>query len=190
MNFEILSTDVLIIGGGGAGLRAAIEARKYGAHVTLVSKIKAGYLNSTALAAGLTTYSTAELNEELFHLVVTEGGFLLNQRLVEVFVQDVEWRILELRNFGVTLQFLEREKVPGYNPRNPVPLFLVARTKETRNLGLTQPLRATAEGLGVKILDDVQVTKLLVNGKTVVGATALEVQGDKLLVVLAKSTIL
>ena len=37
-----ISCDVLIIGGGGAGLRAAIEARESGADVLLVSKAKGG----------------------------------------------------------------------------------------------------------------------------------------------------
>ena len=190
MDSETILTDVLVIGGGGAGLRAALEAEKHGVHVTLVSKIKAGYMNSTALSNGLISYSTKELNEELFRFVVTEGGFLNNQSLVDVFVKDVEWRIPELRSFGVNLQFLEREKVASYNPRNPVPLFLVSRTKQTRNLGLTQPLRATVEDLGAKILDDVQVTKLLTNGKTVVGVTAVEVKGNKIFMILAKSIIL
>ncbi|MCK4953626.1 FAD-binding protein [Candidatus Bathyarchaeota archaeon] len=147
-------------------------------------------MNSTALAAGVITYSAKELNEELFRLVVTEGGFLNNQRLVDVFVNNVEWRIPELRSYGVKLQFMERDKVASYNPRNPVPLFLVSRTEETHNLGLTQPLRAIAEDLGVKILDDVMITKLLTTRKTVVGAIAIEVKGDKILVLLAKSTIL
>jgi succinate dehydrogenase/fumarate reductase flavoprotein subunit len=105
-------------------------------------------------------------------------------------VKDVEWRIPELRSFGVNLQFLEREKVTSYNPRNPVPLFRVSRTKQTRNLGLTQPLRDRVEDFGTKMLDDVQVTKLLTNGKTVVGVTAIEVNGDKIFMVLAKSIIL
>lgn len=103
MDSETILTDVLVIGGGGAGLRAALEAEKHGVHVTLVSKIKAGYMNSTALSNGLISYSTKELNEKLFRFVVTEGGFLNNQSLVDVFVKDVEWRIPELRSFGVNL---------------------------------------------------------------------------------------
>ena len=38
MNQEIIKTDVLIIGGGGAGVRAAIEADRHGASVTLLNK--------------------------------------------------------------------------------------------------------------------------------------------------------
>jgi len=65
MRYEVASTDILIIGGGGAGLRAAIEARKHNVQVTLVSKRKAGHFNSTALAAGLVTCSCRDPDKEL-----------------------------------------------------------------------------------------------------------------------------
>ena len=48
-----LSTDVLIIGSGGAGLRTAIEARRQGVNVLLVSKDKLGLANCAALAGGV-----------------------------------------------------------------------------------------------------------------------------------------
>ena len=47
---DVVSCDVLVIGGGGAGLRAAIEAREKGADVLLVSKARAGYANNTIIS--------------------------------------------------------------------------------------------------------------------------------------------
>ena len=47
-----LSTDLLIIGSGGAGLRAAIEARRQGVNVLLISKSKTGFASCTASAMG------------------------------------------------------------------------------------------------------------------------------------------
>ena len=44
------TSDILIIGTGGAGLRAAVEAHEKGAHVLLVSKAPAGYNNCTIVA--------------------------------------------------------------------------------------------------------------------------------------------
>ncbi len=49
---EILKTDVLVIGGGGAGLRAALSAREEGAEVLLVSKTPIGKSTCTQLSAG------------------------------------------------------------------------------------------------------------------------------------------
>ena len=47
-----ISTEVLIIGGGGAGIRAAIEAHEHGAKVLLLSRSRVGYGSNTAIAGG------------------------------------------------------------------------------------------------------------------------------------------
>ena len=47
-----VTSDVLVIGTGGAGLRAAISAHEHGAHVVVVCKATAGYNNATVHAGG------------------------------------------------------------------------------------------------------------------------------------------
>ena len=47
-----IDSDVLVIGGGGAGLRSAVEAAKHGVRVVLVSKSRVGSKNNTAISAG------------------------------------------------------------------------------------------------------------------------------------------
>ena len=47
-----ISPDILIIGSGAAGLRAAIEARRYGADVTVLDKLVIGYNNNSTFAGG------------------------------------------------------------------------------------------------------------------------------------------
>jgi fumarate reductase flavoprotein subunit len=58
---EFFNTDVLTIGSGGAGLRAAIAAREKGAEVTLVSKSPVGLGNNTALVMGAMASATSIL---------------------------------------------------------------------------------------------------------------------------------
>jgi succinate dehydrogenase/fumarate reductase flavoprotein subunit len=190
MKYKIHFTDVLVIGGGGAGLISALEAKKHGIQVTLVSKKKAGYANSTSLALGYVTYSSGGFDEDLFRLVINEGGFLNNQHLVEIFANDVGQKVREMRDFGILLQFLESSKVAVLNPNNPVPLYLISQSERNCRLGLTQPLRSNAENWGVKILDGVQVTKLLTENNSVIGATAIREGSDYFFVILAKSVVL
>ena len=47
---NVVFSDVLVIGGGGSGLRSAIEAREMGADVVVVSKTRAGYGNNTMIS--------------------------------------------------------------------------------------------------------------------------------------------
>ncbi len=48
-----IACDVLVIGSGGAGLRAAIAAKEAGADVLLVTKTRAGFNSNTLISAGL-----------------------------------------------------------------------------------------------------------------------------------------
>ena len=57
---EYIYSDVLVIGDGGTGLRAAIAARQKGASVLIVSKSKVGLGDNTAMAKGAFAAATGE----------------------------------------------------------------------------------------------------------------------------------
>jgi len=179
-------TDVLVIGGAGAGLRAALAAAEQGVKVTLASKFQAGGMSNTFITAGWFTRATEESTDELFNQVVYTGGFLNNQRLVQTFVDEIPNRIPELKEYGVEL-FSEdvqtRIDKPGH--------FQIERIeRKPRGYGLTQPLRDSAENLGVEILDNVMVTELLTSNKSVVGATMFDLDNEEFMAIQAKSIIL
>ena len=180
------STDVLIIGGAGAGLRAAVAAAEQGVKVALASKFPAGGTSNTAVIAGWFTRSTEKSLDELFYQVVYAGGYLNNQRLVEVFAREVPNKMPQLQKYGVDLfseDISSRIDKPGH--------YQVRRIEgKSRGYGLTQPLRDTAEKLGVEILDNVMVTELLTSNQSVVGATAVDLEKKKFVVIPAKSTVL
>ena len=78
------SCDVLIIGGGSAGLRAAIEAHDAGAHVLIISKVKRGDPH-TVLARGGINAALGTMDPEdnwMIHAADTlrEGEFLADYR--------------------------------------------------------------------------------------------------------------
>lgn len=186
MEKKYITTDVLVIGGAGAGLRAAVAAAERGVHVTLASKMPAGGMSNTAMTAGWFTRATEDSVDELFYQVVYTGGFLNNQHLVEVFASEMPLKMPQLQEYDVDL-FSEdmdtRIDKPGH--------YQVRRIEgQRRGYGLTQPLRATAEQLGAEILDNVMVTELLTSDGAVVGATAVDLDAGEFLVISAKSTIL
>jgi len=186
MKRKNINTDVLVIGGAGAGLRAAVAAAEQGVNVVLASKFPAAGASNTSITAGWFTRATEKSEEELFYQVVYTGGFLNNQRLVEVFARETITGMPQLMEYGVdlfTTDAPERVDKPGH--------FQVRKIEgKPRGYGLTQPLRDVAEQLGVQILDNVMVTELLTKDSAVVGATAVDVENETFLAIGATSTIL
>lgn len=76
----MLQTDVLVIGGGAAGLRASIEARRSGLEVVLASKAPIGYSSSTLYAGGGFRAAIGDYSREKHFEDSLTGGKLLNDR--------------------------------------------------------------------------------------------------------------
>ena len=93
-----INTEVLVIGGGGAGLRAAIAAARKGAKVLLVSQSPVGYGNNTAIAAGkmCLVIDPADSPKAYQKDVLSAGCFINNRRLVEILAERSVHQIHDL----------------------------------------------------------------------------------------------
>ncbi|MFQ6075466.1 MAG: FAD-dependent oxidoreductase [Candidatus Bathyarchaeia archaeon] len=159
---DYVETDVLIVGGGAAGLRAAIEAKRSGVDVLLVSKAPLGYANSTAYAGGIFRAAVRGMTAERhFEETVVGGNFLNDQRLVEVMVKEAPARLSELGEFGVETHPSPR----GVSIRGP---FMM------NGLGLTKPLTERVRRMGVRVLEQHHLADLITSGGRVVGAVAVD----------------
>ena len=99
------TADILVICGGGAGIRAAIEARKHGGTVLLVSSSPIGHKNNTALSRGGMAVATAGKESDdspEVHLddTLKAGYFINNPRLVEVMVRNAKQQLHDLVRYG------------------------------------------------------------------------------------------
>ena len=108
-----VNTEVLVIGGGAAGLRAAIEARKYGLDVVLVSESPIGFRNNTAVPWG--TFAVSGIRSELDdspeeHLkdTIAAGRSLNDRRLVVAITQGALQQVDDLLKFGVIYRQLSQ----------------------------------------------------------------------------------
>lgn len=179
-----IHTDVLVIGTGGAGLKAALEARQVGVEVLVVSKMGTEGRSSTVCTNGAFTYASEDHEEELFRQVVETGGFLNNQRLVDVFVRNTPRRVRELTEFGVKMEVLgETDDVNGLG------LIQLRGKGRARGFGMTRSLRAKAEALGARFIDNLMVSSLLTNGKEVVGAAGVHLVDRKFVSISARAII-
>ena len=180
-----LHTEVLVLGTGGAGLRAALAARVAGAKVLVVSKMQADDPNCTAVAWGGTTYATSAHETELFRQVVHTGGFLSNQPLVEAFVHGVPESVANLVDCEVPLDILDHADVEAR--------LGVARVRGgngPRGFGMVRPLRRRAMAAGVGFLDDLMVASLLVRDGRVTGALGVQLRDGTSVVITAKAVII
>ncbi|WP_445491537.1 FAD-binding protein [Niallia sp. 03133] len=180
----IFKSEVLIIGGGEAGLRAAIEARKHGAEVTLVSKGTAGKAGASSLAVG--THSAITLAEdsikEFEKDILKNSHKIADPQLVRKLAEGSVSIIEDLQSFGVDMIFESDLCTPGHR-------FHRRWHPPTRKgTAVTVALRDTFQHLGGKIVDKVNVVDLICTDGVVYGAIA-EYQNN-LVAFIAGKTIL
>ena len=195
MDTRMIETDVLVIGGGGAALMGAIEARKQGAEVLILCKRETARSGCTPYAVTNITRSTPESEEELFRQMVEVGGWLNDQEILDVFVREVATVIPALSQYGVPMTVADGshyhlENYP-HGPQANLPGIFNVTPGPGRPLSfnLTIPLRETAERLGVRIMDGTTATAILVADGAAAGAVALNLSTGELLQVTARTVI-
>ena len=175
---NVVDSDVLILGSGGAGLRAAIEVNARGLRAVVVSKAPAGMNNCTVVAGGGFRAAFDGMSpEEHMKDTIEVGKGLNDRRLVEVFTKEGPERILEMRDYGVEVRVHKTGAAVGSIPN-------------LMGLGMTKPMVEYAQSKGVEFIDNVVVTRLLKRGDRVVGAVGYDVKQEKPLIFSSKAVIL
>jgi succinate dehydrogenase / fumarate reductase, flavoprotein subunit len=203
-----LSCDVLIIGSGSAGLRAAIEAYDAGAHVLLISKSRKGDPH-TVLARGGINAALATMDPEdnwMVHAADTlrEGGFLADYERVEILCKDAPDAVNELVNWGARFH---REEDGRLTQR-----FFGAHTyrrtvfyEDWTGKEIIRVLLDQVQQRKIEIIDNVYIIKLLksddANGEVsagegegegvqVKGALGIDIEKKEILIFECRSLIL
>ncbi len=180
INVNATHSDVLVIGGGGAGLRAAIEARERGVAVTVASKSRVGYGNNTYISKGAFAAATGwrdSRDNPDAHLrdSIIGGRFINDQRLLKLVTQEAVGQIEFLQRCGV--RFSERGGRIGVmrTPGHSYPRHVRGQDRSGRDFMI--PLRAHAERIGVRFMDRVFITRLISSGGRIAAATGITQDG-------------
>lgn len=190
---ESLQTDVLVVGAGGAGVTAAVEARKAGVKVVLVSKEPVGY-GDTRISLGAMSASpdpaSGDSEEAFIEDMIRGGDFLNDPDLVGALVQDALDAALTFESYGHLFfrdeaGILKRLEVPPGGHR-------ASRTITSPSVGVSMGhvMRAAAARAGFPVLEEAICSELLVHEGRVVGAAVLRLATGTPLAILARSTIL
>ena len=188
-----MEADVLVVGNGGAGLRAAIEAHRAGASTLVVARTILGKAHTTMAEGGynaaLGNRDPTDSIDSHFQDTVIEGAFLNDQRLVRMLVNEAPDRIYDLEGFGAVFDRTSEGKIaqrPFGGQSHPRTCYVGDETGHEMIMALAEETRRRS----LPHLDEVLVTKLLSNGGTCGGAFGIEMRSGKYLALRAKSTIL
>ena len=176
---ETVSCDILVIGGGGAGLRAAIEARERGADVLVVSKSRVGYGNNTYIskaALSATGWGDPKDGPEV-HLrdTVVGGCFLNDQTLVGVMAREAGSQVAFLEKCGVNFSKKEDKIQPTHSAGHSFARHIHPQRRVGSEIIL--PLKAYAKEIGVRFSDRVFITRLFSSEGQIVGASGVMEDG-------------
>jgi len=188
---QTINTDVLVIGGGAAGLKAAIEAKKHAVNVVLLSESPIGFRNNTAISGGYFAATdiwkgTGDSPEIYFRDTITGGRFINDRKLVDVLACRATQQVYDLIQFGVNFERENEDLRVQHSPGHTYPRH-VAGIKA--GISLTRPMREYATSKGVQFEEGILVTRLLKVGDVIAGALGIDNKGQ-VFVLKAKSTIL
>ncbi|BDH78698.1 MAG TPA: fumarate reductase subunit A [Methanothermobacter sp.] len=196
MESEVYQCDVLIIGSGGAGSRAAIEASEYDLETLIVSKGLSFKSGCTGMAEGgynaAFGFVDAEDDPEIHYQdTMKGGGFLNDPQLVRILVNEAPDRLIDLENYGALFDRQES----GVLDQRPFGGQTYRRTCYQGDRTGHEIITALKEEItrrGIETLDEVMITSLIVDEdtKSVQGAIGISLKDSKPICFNAKSTIL
>ena len=184
-----IDTDILIIGSGGSGLRAAIAAAEKGAKVLVVAKELLKDAHTGWAMGGLNVAMKAPATPQMHFNDTIEGGWYINNyRLAKIFAEEMPARIHDLESYGVKFDRLpDGSYFTWAGGKQSAPLNLCAGDYTGREM--MQGLLAEVEQLSIPYLENHYVTTLIKQGNQVIGAFLIDRKTGAYTVVQAKATI-
>ncbi|MSQ33419.1 MAG: FAD-dependent oxidoreductase [Dehalococcoidia bacterium] len=186
----MLQHDVLVVGGGLAGMRAALEAKRRHADVALISKVHPVRSHSVAAQGGINAPLSAGDSWESHAFDTVKGSdYLGDQDAIEFLSREAAQAVVDLENMGVAFHRGPEGKLA---PRN----FGGASQARTYFVGAITGhaiLHVMFEQLlkaGVKIYEEWFVTHLAIEGGFAAGLVAQEMLTGKFHLIRAKAIIL
>ena len=191
--YESLEHDVLVIGAGGAGLRAAIEAAGHGVRVGVVCKSLLGKAH-TVMAEGGVAAALGNVDDRdnwMVHFADTMRGgqYVNNWRMAELHAKEAPDRVRELEAWGAVFdrtgdgRILQRNFGGHRYPR-------LAHVGDRTGLEMIRTLQDHAIHLGIDVHMEMTVLSLLTDGDRVAGVFAYDRERGRFRLFQARAVVL
>ena len=192
-NYETFEYDVLVIGAGGAGLRAAIEASAAGVKVGLVCKSLLGKAHTVmaegGIAAALANVDDRDNWRVHFADTMRGGQYVNNWRMAELHAQEAPARVRELEGWGAVFdrtadgRILQRNFGGHRYPR-------LAHVGDRTGLEMIRTLQDHGIHQGIDVYMEHTIVTLLKDGARVAGAFGYDRERGRFKVFKAKAIVL
>ncbi len=191
--FETHSFDVVVVGAGGAGLRAAIEAARQGARTAVVCKSLLGKAHTVmaegGIAAALGNVYPDDNWQVHFRDTMRGGKLLSNWQMAQIHAQESPERVLELEEWGALFdrtpdgRILQRD-FGGHR------FARLAHVGDRTGLEMIRMLQHRATEAEIAVFMECTVTRLLQDGDRIAGAFAYWRESGRFVVFEAPAVVL
>jgi len=185
--------DVIVVGAGGAGLRAAVEASAAGAHTALICKSLLGKAHTVMAEGGIAAALGNVWKEDNWRVHFRDtmrGGKLLNNwRMAQLHAQEAPDRVLELEEWGALFDrttdglILQRD-FGGHRYAR------LAHVGDRTGLEMIRILQQHAVHKGIDVYMECNLQRLLTDGGTIAGALGYWRESGKFVVFGARAVVL
>jgi succinate dehydrogenase / fumarate reductase flavoprotein subunit len=192
-NYEVHEYDVLVVGAGGAGLRAAIEASSMGVTVGLVCKSLLGKAH-TVMAEGGVAAALANVDEqdgwETHFCDTMNGGKMMNNwRMAQLHAQEAPDRVRELERWGAVFDRTKDGKIlqrafGGHKWKR------LCHVGDRTGLEMIRTLQDRGVHQGITVYMECAITRLLKDGNKVSGAFGYFREDGRYVLFKAKAIVL
>ncbi len=185
------SHDVLIIGAGLAGMRAALSARENGADVAVISKVHPVRSHSNAAQGGINAALEHAGDDWHDHAYDTVKGsdYLGDQDAIEVMCREAGSEVIQMEHYGVTFSRDEEGRLGtrAFGGQGKARTFFVA---DFTGQALLHVLYEQIMRAGVRVYEEWFVLEILVEDGECAGAVVMEIRSGDIHVIRAKAVIM
>jgi succinate dehydrogenase / fumarate reductase flavoprotein subunit len=191
--YETHEHDVLIIGAGGAGLRAAIEALAQGASVGVICKSLLGKAHTVmaegGIAAAMANVDAGDDWRTHFRDTMRGGKFLNNWQMAQLHAQEAPDRVRELEQWGALFDRTDDGRIlqrafGGHSFKR------LCHVGDRTGLEMIRTLQDRGVQMGFDVYMECTTTRLLMDGGHVAGAFAYWRENGRFVVFKAKAVVL
>jgi succinate dehydrogenase / fumarate reductase flavoprotein subunit len=192
-DYETHEYDVIVVGAGGAGLRAAIESSALGAKTALVCKSLLGKAHTVMAEGGIAAAMGnvyGEDNWQVHFRDTMRGGKMLNNwRMAQLHAQEAPERVYELERWGALFDRTADGRI-SQRPFGGHRYDRLAHVGDRTGLEMIRTLQQHAVHQGMDVFMEVTVSGLLKDGERISGAVAYERESGKVIVFKTKAVVL